>query len=281
MRLKIGSLEIHKPKNLVKLGRIRSAALRQADTHHTRKWILVVTLSAAFALSSVFHLFCSVYAQAQDRSGLVNGSSHQLKTGDSQTKIMSPPAPCSNVSPPSSGKCSSCTNDVPGASEYEKSLPVPTPHPGSDYMVQLVNESKGTILAAANAANQGGATPIAVVPYPLVTISRPFAFSRSTTWSVCGWQSSNCLSGWPPLSKLRAMVVAAFCTAGFRVSQHGSSSIVVAGCSSTSVMVCSFWSIVGDYGSGRQWFAMCPNFCRMMMFLRSDIGMMRPGQGDR
>jgi hypothetical protein len=46
---------------------------------------------------------------------------------------------------------------------FEATLPVPTPVPGH-YVVQLVNESDVTLLAAANAAHQVGQPPVSVLP---------------------------------------------------------------------------------------------------------------------
>ena len=150
--------------------RMTGALAGQGIRRHRRTCVLVIALSAAFGLSSAFHLFWSAGAQAQDRLDLMNGSSGQLKIAD--PPITPPPNPCSDK-PPSSGTCPSCVNDVPGASPYEKSLPVPTLARGFDYVVQLVNESTVTILAAANAANQGGKSPIAVEPREGTWVMKP------------------------------------------------------------------------------------------------------------
>jgi hypothetical protein len=62
---------------------------------------------------------------------------------------------------------------------YEASLPVPSPTPGVPpnigYVVQLVNESNVTILAAANQAGQGGgATKVPVLPREGSWVMQPF-----------------------------------------------------------------------------------------------------------
>ena len=85
--------------------------------------------------------------------------------------IPPPPEPCSG-DPPASGPCPSCTSDIPGASDYQKSLPVPTPLPGHHYVVQLVNESNVAILAAANAAHRGSSTPGGPIPPPVAVEPR-------------------------------------------------------------------------------------------------------------
>ena len=88
---------------------------------------------------------------------------------DAPVAVASPPAPCAAAS---SGPCASCTSDVPGASDYEKSLPVPSPAPGFNYVVQLVNESNVTILAAADAAHRGAPAPGQPVPSPVAILPR-------------------------------------------------------------------------------------------------------------
>jgi hypothetical protein len=47
---------------------------------------------------------------------------------------------------------------------FEASLPVPTPAAPGRYVVQLINESNTTLLAAANAAHRAGEPPVAVLP---------------------------------------------------------------------------------------------------------------------
>jgi hypothetical protein len=132
--------------------------------------VFTIALLAAFGFSSVFHFFWPVGAHAQGLSDLLNESSDKLESSVPQG-ISAPPPPCSGE-PPASGGCPSCTSDVPGESDYEKSLPVPTPAPGFDYVVQLVNESDVTILATANAANQGSSEPGGGVPSPVVVEPR-------------------------------------------------------------------------------------------------------------
>lgn len=98
--------------------------------------------------------------------------------------IAPPPPPCS-AEPPSSGPCPVCTSAVPGASDYENSLPVPTPSPGHNYVVQLVNESDVTLLAGANAANQGSSRPDGPVPPPIAVLP------RENTWVMLPKGSPN------------------------------------------------------------------------------------------
>lgn len=86
-------------------------------------------------------------------------------------EIPPPPPPCSGDAP-ASGPCPSCTTDVPGASPYQNSLPVPSPRPGFNYVVQLVNESDVTLLAASNAAHRGSSTPGGQVPPPTTVMPR-------------------------------------------------------------------------------------------------------------
>ena len=83
--------------------------------------------------------------------------------------ISTPPPPCA---PGPGGPCPFCAVTDSKESNYEKSLPVPTPAPGFNYVVQLVNESNATILAAANAANQGSAMPGGPIPSPVVVEPR-------------------------------------------------------------------------------------------------------------
>jgi len=105
----------------------------------------------------------SVVAQAQ------NGGDGTVAA--SGPPITPAPDPCSG-NPPADGPCPQCTTDVPGASAYENSLPVPSPKPGYNYVVQLVNESNTTLLAGANAAHQGNAGPGLPTPGPFVVLPR-------------------------------------------------------------------------------------------------------------
>lgn len=91
--------------------------------------------------------------------------------GALEAAITPAPSPCSGE-PPASGPCPDCTTQVPGASDYENSLPVPSPRPGYNYVVQLVNESDVTLLAAANAAHRGNATVNGPIPPPLAVLPR-------------------------------------------------------------------------------------------------------------
>ena len=80
-----------------------------------------------------------------------------------------PPQPCA-AGP--AGPCSACTSEVPGASDYENSLPVPSPRPGHNYVVQVVNESNVVILLGVDAAHRGSAEPNGPVPTPVAVLPR-------------------------------------------------------------------------------------------------------------
>src|SRR5579862_605443 len=84
---------------------------------------LVAALLVTLGVAGLLYGFGSVVAGAQ------NGAA---------AAVPAPPEPCTNGP---AGPCASCTSDVPGASDYENSLPVPSPAPGFNYVVQLVNES--------------------------------------------------------------------------------------------------------------------------------------------
>ncbi|MBX3027136.1 hypothetical protein KF840_19725 [bacterium] len=112
------------------------------------------------------------------------------------------PEPCSGE-PPASGPCPQCTTDVPGASPYQNSLPVPSPLPGFNYVVQLVNESAATLLAGANAAHRGNASvggpippPIAVLPREGTWVMQPKGapnFGNVLTIDIPpGWEGTQC-----------------------------------------------------------------------------------------
>jgi hypothetical protein len=98
--------------------------------------ILVVVLLAALGFSSVFRLFRTAAARAQD-----SNPAEAAAVADCQT-----------------------TREA-----YEKTLPIPEPTPGVPpdigYVVQLVNETNVTLLAAANAAHANGTgKAISVLP---------------------------------------------------------------------------------------------------------------------
>ena len=119
--------------------------------------ILVMVLVATFGLGLNSRYFKTTDAHAQDFS--IDQSDLAVPQA-----IATPPPPCA---PGPGGACPVCTSKVPGESPYEATLPVPMPKPGFDYVVQLVNESSATILAAANAPNQGSAMPGGPVPPPV------------------------------------------------------------------------------------------------------------------
>ena len=121
-----------------------------------------IGLLIIFAFCLISFLSGSIGANAQDPS------STDVETLIPQA-ISTPPPPCA---PGPGGQCSICSFNVKGESPYEQSLPVPTPRPGFDYVVQLVNESSTTILAAANAPNQGSSTPGGPVPGPVAVEPR-------------------------------------------------------------------------------------------------------------
>jgi len=145
--------------------RVHDSAPRRADRRTSRARTIALALATLVGFGSL---------------------SATLVTENARAQIPPPPAPCSGE-PPASGPCpaSACTTDVPGASEYQNSLPVPTPREGFNYVVQLVNESDVTILAAANAAHRGSSTPGGMVPAP--TTVEP----REGTWVMLPKGSPN------------------------------------------------------------------------------------------
>ncbi|MGD0120910.1 MAG: hypothetical protein ABSD30_22810, partial [Candidatus Binatus sp.] len=111
---------------------------------------MIVSLLAALGFSSFFGLFRTTTARAQDLSDLINGSSEQGRTSN--------PAEAAAVA-----DCQT-TREA-----YEKTLPIPEPTagvpPNIGYVVQLVNETNVTLLAAANAAHANGTgNAISVLP---------------------------------------------------------------------------------------------------------------------
>ena len=111
---------------------------------------VIVSLLAALGFSSFFGLFRTTTARAQDLSDLINGSSEQGRTSN--------PAEAAAVA-----DCQT-TREA-----YEKTLPIPEPTagvpPNIGYVVQLVNETNVTLLAAANAAHANGTgNAISVLP---------------------------------------------------------------------------------------------------------------------
>ena len=163
---------------------VTAAAPRHAIRHHRRTRLphAVVIALLAFGFSSVLHLCRPVAAQADEVSDLMNGSGDQNIPSDQNepadqsesgvpvpqatpTVLPPPPAPCAQGV---GGVCPACVTNVPGQSAYEASLPVPTPMPGNNYVVQLVNESNVTILGSANAPNGSSAFPGGPVPGPVL-----------------------------------------------------------------------------------------------------------------
>jgi hypothetical protein len=144
---------------------------RQAFRRDTGARITLPTLAllAALGIDLAVQRPGGGVARAADATHAARGASDAA--GAPAPAIALPPPPCSGE-PPASGPCPSCTSDVPGASDYEDSLPVPSPRPGFNYVVQLVNESDATILAAANAANQGSSSPGGPVPAPVAVEPR-------------------------------------------------------------------------------------------------------------
>ena len=132
---------------------------RRAAQRHGRVRMLSGLLLATLGIGSAVCLFGSVGAGAQDAAD----------AAAALAAIPAPPEPCAPQTP---GSCPTCTSDVPGAWDYEKGLPVPSPAPGFNYVVQLVNESNVTILAAANAAHRGSDTPGGQVPPPVAVLPR-------------------------------------------------------------------------------------------------------------
>ena len=145
-------------------------ALRQAIRRNGWTRVVIVAFLGALGFGSVLHFFGSVAARAQNVSGSANGSTAPTASEVPVLSVLTPPpSPCA---PQPSGGCPNCTTDVPGASDYENSLPVPSPSPGFNYVVQLVNESDVTILAGADAAHQGSSTPGGPVPPPIALLPR-------------------------------------------------------------------------------------------------------------
>lgn len=136
----------------------------------TRIRLLIVALITICALGSILRWSGPARAQAQSVSVSPDAILNKL-AADVPGAISTPPAPCA-TQPGPNGTCPKCVSSVPGASAYENGLPVPTPAPGFDYVVQLVNESNVTILGTANAANQGSASPGGPVPTPIAVEPR-------------------------------------------------------------------------------------------------------------
>jgi MYXO-CTERM domain-containing protein len=129
-----------------------------------RSGVAAVLLTATLGLGSAAHLASSQTAQAQ-----APGATPTPTPTVIFPTVPPPPEPCA---PLDGAACPTCTTDVPGASPYQNSLPVPSPLPGFKYVVQLVNESNVTILAGSNAAHRGSSVPNGPVPPPIVVQPR-------------------------------------------------------------------------------------------------------------
>src|SRR5262245_17545488 len=110
-------------------------AFRQIARRRERARIAILVIMAMLGFGSASHFFAPVAAHA-----LVTPSPTATPIVPEGPVLPPPPSPCA---PAPAGPCppNACTTDVPGASDYENSLPVPSPRPGFDYVVQLVNES--------------------------------------------------------------------------------------------------------------------------------------------
>ncbi len=147
-----------------------AVTLRQALRRNRRVRLILVALVTVLGLSSTVHRF-GLVGGAQAVTELATGIDDVNDTGLPAVAVPAPPEPCSG-NPPASGPCTNCTTNVPGASAYESGLPVPSPLPGFNYVVQLVNETTVTVLAAANAAHQGSSAPGGPTPGPIVVQPR-------------------------------------------------------------------------------------------------------------
>src|SRR5277367_5781948 len=127
-----------------------SKAIRRQRLTRLIGTILVVAFLAALGFSPLFGLFRTTTARAQDPSDLLSGSSDQA----------------GNSNPAEAAAVADCQTT---REAYEKTLPIPEPTagvpPDIGYVVQLVNETNVTVLAAANAAHANGTgQAISVLP---------------------------------------------------------------------------------------------------------------------
>ncbi|MGH7292704.1 MAG: hypothetical protein ACREJT_15905, partial [Myxococcota bacterium] len=86
--------------------------------------VVIVALVAALGFASAQRYFGSVVARAQTVSGSTMVSPIPTPTAVPELPVLTPPPPPCPTPP--SGGCPACTSDVPGASDYENSLPVPS-----------------------------------------------------------------------------------------------------------------------------------------------------------
>jgi hypothetical protein len=123
------------------------------------KFALLVAV-AAFASSSALQSFRTARAKADELSDLM--------TGAISNQITPAPSPAN------------CLTD---RMAYEATLPVPSPTPGvpplRGFVVQLVNESNVTLLAAADAAHRPGQPGTAVLPREKTWVMGPINTFRS------------------------------------------------------------------------------------------------------
>jgi len=110
---------------------------------------------AGFRLALLLPLLALLVAPGCGRSSSSDGPT------PSATPTGGPPAPTpTQHEEPNPSPVQDCAAQ---RQEFEASLPVPVPSPGR-YVVQLVNESDVTLLAAANAAHVAGSPPKSVLP---------------------------------------------------------------------------------------------------------------------
>ena len=138
----------------------RPAIRRRRRTRLTDTVLIVALL--AFGLSSVLQLFRTPAAQADEASGLMNGSAEQLENLQNSGQNEPPDAENSDQAQDPDHAAATDTCLAP--------LAAPTPIPPAVRVVQLVNCSNQTILGAANAAG----TPSLPAHYPV--------FPREGTW---------------------------------------------------------------------------------------------------
>ena len=133
----------------------RREILRKRRTRLAKTVVLVALV--VFGSSLVWHSSRTREARADDASDLMSEPTN------------------SGQAPQAAVTVSNCDS---ARATYEASLPVPSPTPGVPpnvgYVVQLVNESNVTILAAANQAGQGGTEKGPVLPREGSWVMQPF-----------------------------------------------------------------------------------------------------------
>ena len=149
--------------------------------------VLVIAVLTALGIRSVFR-FRTPTAQAENLPDFTNGSSQDS----------------GNPDPAAAAAVADCQDQ---REAYEKTLPVPVPTPGVapniGYVVQLVNETNVTVLAAANAAHANGTGeaipvlpregtwimgPMGAPPWPDGTPGNTLTIDIPPGWehSICG-----------------------------------------------------------------------------------------------